>query len=433
MPQLIASWLEELGLSESLVAVAAHLGALLIFLLLAFFSLWVARHWLSPVLKSFSTKSASDWGRVLAEKNFFHRLAHLLPVSVLYFTIDIFFPDTASGEVFRRLLLIAFVLVGLRSLDALLQGLNLILARHPLATGKPIKGYTQALTIIIYVLAGIFVIAIITDKSPWGLLTLMGGLTAVILLVFKDTILGFIASVQLSAHDMVRVGDWISMPQYNADGDVVDVNIHTVKVQNWDRTYATIPTYALVSDAFTNWRGMQESGGRRIMRALYIDMNSIGFCTPEMLVKLSEIELLQDYIANKEQEIQEYNAGHVKKTDNWVNGRHQTNIGVFRAYVTNYLRQHPKIHQEMTFLVRHLQPTPQGLPLEIYVFSREQAWAVYEGVQADIFDHLLAALPHFGLRVFQYPSGFDLRNAGFKAETLQAANEKVFSLPDRAK
>ncbi|MDF1614233.1 mechanosensitive ion channel family protein [Desulfurivibrio dismutans] len=429
MPQLLESWLHELGLPESLVAATAYLAALTFFLLMAIFSFWVARHWLSPLLKVYTVKSSSDWGRILAEKNFFHRLSHLLPVSILYFTVDVFFPDTASGDVFRRLLLIAFVLLGLRSLDALLQALNLLLSRRPLAEGRPIKGYTQAMTIIIYILAGIFIIAIITNKSPWGLLTLMGGLTAVILLIFKDTILGFIASVQLSAHDMVRVGDWISMPKYGADGDVVDVNIHTVKVQNWDRTYATIPTYALVSDAFTNWRGMTESGGRRIKRSLYIDMNSIGFCTPEMLTQFTDIELLQDYIAGKEREINEYNANHVKKPKNWVNGRHQTNIGVFRAYVTNYLRQHPKIHQEMTFLVRHLQPTPEGLPLEIYVFSREQAWAVYEGVQADIFDHLMAALPHFGLRVFQYPSGFDLRQAGFGGSPPAAsANEQQVKL-----
>ncbi|MFH7321473.1 mechanosensitive ion channel family protein [Desulfurivibrio sp. D14AmB] len=411
MPQQIEAWLQRQGFSEALVAGTTYLYALLFFLTLATVTIWGARRWLAPFLEAQAAKSSITWDNILAQKGFFRRLANLLPVAVLYFTIDILFPAEADllGEILRRLLLAAFVLVVLGSLDALLQATNLILADKPGTRGKPIKGYTQALTIIAYILAVIFIIGILTNKSPWGLLTLMGGLTAVILLIFKDTILGFVAGIQLSAHDMVRVGDWIEMPKYGADGDVIDVTIHTVKVQNWDRTIATIPTYALVSDAFTNWRGMSESGGRRIKRAIHIDMNSILYCTPEMLEQLGQIELLEDYLQAKEREIAAYNADHCHNPRSPVNGRHQTNIGVFRAYVVAYLRQHPKIHQEMTFLVRHLQPTAQGLPLEVYVFSRDQVWANYEGIQADIFDHLLAALPHFGLRVFQYPSGFDLR------------------------
>lgn len=415
MPRHIEAWLQGQGLSEPLVASATYFYALLFLLVLAILSIWAARRWLAPLLEAQAARTSITWDNILAQQGFFQRLSNLLPVATLYFAIDILFPAGVDlfGEILRRLLLAAFVLVGLRSLDALLRALNLILADKPGTRSKPVKGYTQALTIIAYILAGIFIIGILTDKSPWGLLTLMGGLTAVILLIFKDTILGFVAGIQLSAHDMVRVGDWIEMPKYGADGDVIDVTIHTVKVQNWDRTIATIPTYALVSDAFKNWRGMSESGGRRIMRSIHIDMNSIRYCTPEMLEQFGQIELLEDYLQAKEREITAYNAAHCR-TQSLVNGRHQTNIGVFRAYVIAYLRRHPQIHQEMTFLVRHLQPTPQGLPLEIYVFSRDQVWANYEGIQADIFDHLLAALPHFGLRVFQYPSGFDL---GFRQAT----------------
>jgi miniconductance mechanosensitive channel len=411
MPQTLENWLRELGLAEALVVTTSYLYAGLFFLVLAGVSIWVARRWLAPLLEARAARTSARWDNILAEKGFFNRVAYLLPVAVLYFTIDVLFPDADTlGEILRRLLLTAFVLVVLRSLDALLGAANLILASRPGVKGKPLKGYTQALTLLSYILAGIFIVAILTDKSPWGLLTLMGGLTAVLLLIFKDTILGFIAGIQLSAHDMVRVGDWIEMPKYNADGDVIDVTIHTVKVQNWDRTIATIPTYALVSDAFKNWRGMSESGGRRIMRSISIDMNSIRFCTPEMLERFGQIEILGDYLREKEREIEEYNASHCQNPQNWVNGRHQTNIGVFRAYVTNYLRRHPKIHQEMTFLIRHLQPTAEGLPLQIYVFSNDQVWANYEAIQADIFDHLLAALPHFDLRIYQYPSGFDLRS-----------------------
>ena len=411
MPQTIARWLQEMGVSQPFVDAATYLYALLFFLGLAALSFWIARRWLTPLLEAQAARSTMRWDNILADKGVFHRMAHLLPVATLYFTIDLFFtPGDTLGELLRRLLLIFFVLVVLRTLEALLQAANLILAESPAAKGKPVKGYTQALTIIAYILAVIFIIAIVTNKSPWGLLTLMGGLTAVLLFIFKDTILGFIAGIQLSAHDMVRVGDWIEMPKYSADGDVIDVTIHTVKVRNWDKTIATIPTYALVSDAFKNWRGMSESGGRRIMRSILIDIDSIRFCSPEMLEHFSEIEFLQEYLESKEREIKEYNAKHCHRPENPVNGRRQTNIGVFRAYVVNYLRRHPMVHLDMTFLIRHLQPTAEGLPLQIYVFSKDQVWANYEAIQADIFDHLLAALPQFELRAFQYPSGHDLRN-----------------------
>ncbi|MDH5297962.1 MAG: mechanosensitive ion channel family protein, partial [Desulfobulbaceae bacterium] len=345
-----------------------------------------------------------------ADKGFFQRLTRLLPLLAVYVAVDLLLPAPHPiTEFAKRLLLALAVLFIVRALNALLDGLHDISQEWEPARHKPLRGYLQAVKIVAFLLAFIFAIAILTDTSPWGIVSLLGGLTAVLLLIFKDTILGLVASLQLSGNDMVRIGDWIEMPKYGADGDVIDISIHTVKVRNWDKTIATIPTYALVSDTFKNWRGMQESGGRRIKRALCLDMNTITFCSDEMLERFKRIDLIRDYIASRQAEIEEYNRQHRVDTSLAVNGRRQTNIGVFRAYVVAYLKAHFLIHQEMTFLVRHLAPTAQGLPLEIYVFSRDQRWANYEALQADIFDHILAAVPLFDLRVFQYPAGQDLR------------------------
>jgi miniconductance mechanosensitive channel len=234
-------------------------------------------------------------------------------------------------------------------------------------------------------------------------------LAAVLMLVFKDSILGFIAGIQLSANNMVRIGDWISMPGNNADGTIIEITLNTVKVKNWDQTISTIPIYSLVSDSFINWRGMEESGGRRIKRSISIDMKSVKFCTEKMLDKLKKIQLIIDYINDKQKEIKEFNKKHNVDESVSVNGRRLTNVGVFRKYVEEYLKQHPKIHNDMTFLVRQLQPTEKGLPVEIYVFSNDQKWANYEAIQSDIFDHILAIIPEFELKIFQNPTGDDFK------------------------
>jgi len=309
--------------------------------------------------------------------------------------------------------MVFFVMAGVWMLDSVLLAIREVYSSSQMASRRPIRGYTDAIKIIAYVMAGIFIISIMTDKSPWGILSILGGFTVVLMLIFKDTILGFVASIQLSGHDMVRVGDWIEMPKYGADGDVIDVTIHTVKVRNWDKTITTIPTYGLVTDAFKNWRGMSESGGRRIKRSLHIDVNSITFCTDEMLERFEKFALLKGYLQQKKEEIKSYNIEHNVDASQLINGRRQTNIGVFRAYIVAYLKNHPKIHQTtMTFLVRHLEPTSHGLPVQIYVFSNDQAWANYEAIQADIFDHLVAAAPEFDLRIFQNPTGYDFSNIG---------------------
>ncbi|MEH7113776.1 mechanosensitive ion channel domain-containing protein, partial [Neobacillus niacini] len=274
---------------------------------------------------------------------------------------------------------------------------------------RPIKGYIQVVNIVVITVGIILLIADLIGKNPLIFLSGIGALSAVLLLVFKDSLLGLVAGIQLSANDMVRVGDWIEMPKYGADGDIIDISLNTVKVQNFDKTITTIPSYALISDSFINWRGMQTSGGRRIKRSLFIDTSSITFCTVEMIEKFKNIHYLSDYIVVREREIAEFNSKNDINRTNPVNGRALTNIGVFRAYISKYLQHHSGINQEMTLLVRQLAPTEHGMPLEIYAFSNDIRWAVYETIQADIFDHLFAVAKEFGLRLFQNPSGEDLK------------------------
>jgi miniconductance mechanosensitive channel len=308
----------------------------------------------------------------------------------------------------KRLVFALVIFVGARAVEAFLNAIADIYSAEPGTHRKPIRPLIQSLIIVLYLFASIYIISVLINRQPWHLFTLLGGLTAVTMLVFKDTILGFVAGIQIGAYDMVREGDWIEMPKYGADGDVIAVTVNTVKVRNWDKTISTIPTYALISDSFKNWRGMSESGGRRIKRSICIDMNTVRFADAAMLERFRRMKLLREYVDKKQEEIDSDNAQQgIDLSDTVVNGRRQTNLGIFRAYLIEYLRNHPKIHQGMTFLVRHLQPTPQGLPVEIYVFSSDKVWANYESIQADIFDHIIAALPEFELRVFQEPSGSD--------------------------
>ncbi len=404
-------WLGDQGLSPNIAQLTALAGGIFLVLLLAWLVGWVGRRFFAPFLEAAVQKSENHWDDALHHQKFFQRFFRLPPVVILYSSADLLFPpDSITAELIRRLAMTLFVLVGVWVLNSLLQAAHDIYGTTKRAKEKTIRAYLDAIRITIFFLAGVFVVAILTDKSPYGILSVLGGFTVILMLVFKDTILGFVAGIQLSANDMVRVGDWLEMPKFGADGDVIDISIHTVKVQNWDKTISTIPTYALVNNSFKNWRGMSESGGRRIKRSLHIDMHSIYFCDQTMLEKFSRFELLKEYLEDRKKEIADHNRKQGLDESQIINGRRQTNIGVFRAYIVAYLRNHPKIHQDMTFLIRHLQPTAQGLPVQIYVFSNDQVWANYEAIQADIFDHLLAAVPEFGLRIFQYPSGHDLAN-----------------------
>jgi miniconductance mechanosensitive channel len=302
------------------------------------------------------------------------------------------------------------VVVCLSVFLAFVRALQEIYQEYDISKEKPIKGYAQVANIIAYVLALVIIITILLGDRNLGWVAGFGAFSAVLLLVFKDPILGFVGGIQLSANNMVRIGDWIEMPKYGANGTVIEITLTTVKIQNWNKTITTVPTYTMVTDYFKNWRGMEESGGRRIQRSVNIDMNSIQFCTPEMLERFMKIEYVAEYVEETEAAIKEYNEA--KGIDNsvLVNGKRQTNIGVFRAYLKGYLHNNPKVRNDMTFLVRQLQPTEGGLPIEIYVFSADQEWANYENIQADIFDHVLAVVPVFDLRVFQSPTGRDFSN-----------------------
>lgn len=310
----------------------------------------------------------------------------------------------------QKIALVLLVLFCLRALTVLLSRVLLVYSSLPISKNRPIKGFVQVLVIILYSLALILIFSIILNKSPLVFLSGLGAMTAILLLVFKDTILSLVAGIQITSNDFIRVGDWLEMPQFGADGDVIDISLHAIRVQNWDNTITNIPTHKFLENSFKNWRGMQESGGRRIKRSLFIDTNSIRFLTPDDINSYRRFNLLKEYLDQKEQELLEAN-----KKDNLsnVNQRKLTNIGTFRAYVLNYLKTHPKIHKGMTLMVRQLEPGPDGLPLEIYVFTNTTAWGEYEGIQSDIFDHILAIATEFNIQIFQKPSGMDL-NSGLK-------------------
>ncbi|MEZ5655178.1 MAG: mechanosensitive ion channel [Sphingobium sp.] len=338
------------------------------------------------------------------------RLANVVPALIISHGIA-FIPNLPAGVliVVQNVAHASIIVSVAFALSGALNYVNEVYQRRPEAQTRPIKGYIQVLKIVIFAGAAILVIAALMDESPLLLLSGLGAMAAVLMLVFKDTILSLVASVQLSSNDMLRVGDWIEMPQLNADGDVVDIALHTVKVQNWDKTITTIPTHRLISESYRNWRGMQESGGRRIKRSLFIDQNSIRFLNPEETGTVSRFRLLKEYLASKDDEIRRWNEGALLGECDPINARRITNIGTFRAYVIAYLKAHERITKDMTMLVRQLSPTPQGLPLEIYCFANTVAWGEYEAIQSDIFDHLLAIMPEFGLRIYQEPSGLDLQ------------------------
>jgi len=349
------------------------------------------------------------WGDLFLRKKVFNRLSHIAPALVFYMCADLIFPNWPKGHfVFLTVIMAYMILIGAMVIDACLNVAEEIIRHQKLGQAVMLRSLVQVFKIILYLLTAILIISTLMNKSPWAILGGLGAMTAIILLVFKDSILGFVASVQLSANNLVQPGDWIEMPKYGADGDVIEVTINTVKVQNWDKTITTIPSYALISDSFKNWRGMSESGGRRIKRSIHIDMNTVKLCNAEMLERFKKIDVLSDYITKKLSDIDTHNQS-LKSPDTAINRRSLTNLGTFRAYLKSYLRNHPQINQDMTLIIRHRQPTDRGLPLEIYVFCLDKAWVNYEEIQSDIFDHILAIMSYFELRVFQNPSGTDFQ------------------------
>ncbi|WP_405242185.1 mechanosensitive ion channel family protein [Lentisalinibacter salinarum] len=369
----------------------------------------VAKRVLVNAARRLAARSRVTWDDALVAHNVFGRLAQVLPALVVFLAIP-FIPDLPDTVVrlARNVATGYMVLMLTMTLTSLLSAGNTIYSALPVAKERPLKGFVQLVQIVIWVLGGVLIVAAVLDRSPLLLISGFGAMTAILLLVFKDTILSLVASVQLTAQDMVRMGDWVTMPQFGADGDVIDVQLHTVKVQNFDKTITTIPTHRLITDSFQNWRGMSESGGRRIKRSLYFDVSSIRFQSDEEIEHFRRFVLLADYVDAKRRELEEYNARLQGEVAADVNRRRLTNIGTFRAYAFNYLKNHPRIRQDLTLIVRQLPAGPDGLPLEIYCFTGTTAWAEYEGIQSDIFDHLIAIVPEFGLRLFQQPAGADL-------------------------
>jgi miniconductance mechanosensitive channel len=371
----------------------------------------IAKRLLVATVRAFAKRSSFTWDDALVRHNVFGRLVQVVPALIVFVGVP-FVAGLPEGvvQLMRNVAMGYMVLMLTLALTAALSAANTIYTALPVAKDRPLKGFVQLVQIVVWLFGGIMIISAVLDRSPLLLLSGFGAMTAILLLVFKDTILSLVASVQLTAQDMVRVGDWIEMPQFGADGDVVDVQLHTVKVQNWDKTITTIPTHRLITDSFKNWRGMSQSGARRIKRALYVDVSSIRFQTQDEVDHFTRFALLKEHIKNKEQELADYNQGLATEVDSDVNRRRLTNVGTFRAYAYNYLKNHPKIHKGMTLIVRQLGPGPDGLPLEIYCFTNTTQWADFEDIQSDIFDHLLAIVPEFGLRLYQKPAGSDLAN-----------------------
>ena len=364
-------------------------------------------------VQTLAKKSRATWDDTLIRHKVISRLVRVVPGWIIFLGVPFVpgLPDTVV-QLTRNVATGYMILMLTMSLSALLSAANTIYSSLPVAKTRPLKGFVQLLQIVVWVVGAVLIIAAVADRSPLLLLSGFGAMTAILLLVFKDTILSLVASVQLTAQDMVRVGDWVEIPQFGADGDVVDMQLHTVKVQNWDKTITTIPTHRLISDSFKNWRGMSQSGARRIKRAICVDVSSIRFHRPDEIEHFKRFALLKDYVAAKQKELADYNASLGAEFDAAVNQRRLTNIGTFRAYALKFLKNHPRIHKGMTLMVRQLPAGPEGLPLEIYCFTNTTVWAEYEDIQADIFDHLLAVVSEFGLRLYQKPAGSDLSGLG---------------------
>ena len=421
MLELIQNSLLNHGLGEDLAFYLTRAIAAVIVVVSGVVINFIAKRYVLSAVTYLVSKTRTQWDDAVLQQRALDHLTHLAPALVIYVLTPLALDGMpATIEFIRSATQIYMVIVLVLALDAVLNAVEVIYQNYRASKEIPIKGFIQVLKIALYFLAIIFVISVLLGRSPLYLLSGIGALTAVLMLVFRDAILGFVAGIQLAANKMVSHGDWIEMPNYGADGDVLEVSLTTVKVQNWDKTVTTIPTYALISESFKNWRGMQESGGRRIKRAVNIDMSSIRFCNEEMLERFDKIQYISEYIETKKNELEQFNKETKVDNASLANGRRMTNIGTFRAYVKAYLKGLPVINQDMTFLIRQLQPTENGLPIEIYVFSKDKVWANYEAIQADIFDHILAVVPEFDLRVYQNPTGNDLRNLNMNSKNAYA-------------
>jgi miniconductance mechanosensitive channel len=407
----LRDWLVDVGLPEQLSKTIADYSGFLLVITFALIVFYIAKLIIVRLVHRMADKSASNWDDAFVDRKVFKRIAYLVPALIIHSAAQYVIPDyPVTLAVVLTLIKVYIVTVVMIVVKSVLDASNDIYNSYEISKTRPIKGFIQVAKIFLYIVYVIIIITVLFLRTKgFGWLAGLGAFSAVLLLVFKDPILGFAGGIQLATNDMLRIGDWIEMPKYNADGIVLDITITTVKVQNWDKTITTIPTYFLVSDSYKNWRGMQESGARRLRRHILIDLNSIKFCTSEMLERFSKYEYVAGYIASTEAKLNDYNQEKKIEPGVMINGHRQTNIGIFRAYLTEYLKENPNLHQDMTLMARQLQPTDTGLPLEIYAFSKEQDWERFEDIQSDIFDHVYAGIKFFDLKLFQSPSGNDFQ------------------------
>lgn len=411
-----------LGIAENTSRIFSELLCMIILFAIAFFVFHIVHFILKKTLYVIINKSESKKDNILIKNHIFKRLCLLIPAYIIRNYIELAIPDYPG--LYNTIILLTKVyevFIYSRVADGVVSTLSQIYETYEVSKSKPIKGFVQVIKAIIYIICILLIIAILTQKQLSNILIGLGTLSAVLMLVFKDPILGFVGGLQLTLNDMLRIGDWIVMEKSKADGEVLEIGLTTVKVRNWDMTITTIPTYSLISDSFTNWRGMENSGGRRIARSFIIDVDTIKFCTPEMLERYKKFQLVSEYIVNKEKEIEEYNKANNIDSSNLVNGRRQTNIGIFRAYLNAYLAQNPFVNKDMTFMVRQLAPTENGIPMQIYAFSSDKAWIRYENIQSDIFDHVFAVVNMFDLKIYQKPSSNTLEkvNGNFNIEVIE--------------
>jgi len=404
--------ISNLGVSDYWVVYVRLLIFIILLIILSSFAFLITKRVFIYFIYKVLKKSSLTWNSLISDTRAFDKLAHIAPAVLSRLLVPAIFSDFEEVLPFVIRLTDAYlIIVSMAVFFSILKVGEYRLSKHPAFNDKPLTSYFQLIRILLYIVTIILVLSTILGKSPIYFLSAFGAMSAILLLIFKDTILGLVASVQMSSNDMVRVGDWVEMPKFNADGDVIEINLNTVKVQNWDKTITTIPTYYFVTDSFKNWRGMQQSGGRRINRAIFIDAHSVKIVDAEMRKKLEKIQLISDYVKTCQKEIEEFNKQHNIDSSVLINGRQMTNLGVYRKYIESYLKSHPKIKQDMTLIVRQLASDNKGIPMNIYCFTKTTAWAEYESIQADIFDHLYSTASFFDIDIFQEPGGKDIRIA----------------------
>jgi miniconductance mechanosensitive channel len=391
---------------ETLSAYASLAINIILLTILAYFIFTVFRYVLVRALIITARRTKTRFDDLLVSNKTAKYISHLIPLLFVYKSVPIILENFVYWEgVFGKMIAIYIVLLGLWIIKTILHAFRDHLKTNPSYSDKPIDSYIQVIMIVLWIFGFIIIVSKIFDISTNAMLGTFGAVSAIIILIFRDTILGFVASVQVSLNDMVRIGDWITFDKFGADGDVIEINLATVKVRNFDNTTTTIPTYSLISDSFRNWRGMLDSKGRRIKRHILIKAQSIRFLKESELEELKRIQLIAKYIENRQSEITKFNDGHNIDKSLLINGRNMTNFGLFRKYITQYLSQYPGLNKDMILLCRQLQPTPQGIPLEIYTFSNDKRFENYEYIMADIFDHIFAAIPYFDLEIYEMPSG----------------------------